>query len=397
MKPGPNDHWHLMSTRLKLREASWGRATEGLDLDAALTQGSPCSDLEKMAEFQNDRRRVKSVSDLIDIYLTSQYYARLGAATKASYNHYLRRIEDRFGSQSIDFLEARGARSVIRAWRDDVLSKHPRTADATMAVFKLVLNFAVDEEYINKNPLLVLRNILSASRRDVIWSDVQIAMVLRYAPRHLARVLLLAIWTGQRQADLLSLKWTSYDGKYIRLQQQKVSTRFSGRRVKVLVSKELRGVLAEIADEQLARANHIDPNRQVPRSEYILTTAKGIPWRKGFKCAWRKAVADAGVTGVTFHDLRGTFITLAHRAGSSVREIAEASGHDEKDCERVIRQHYLASGAELVISRLEMTKQFAPGDWTVPKTSGLASGYQARLTGPRRTRVWTPAHPLGTL
>lgn len=393
MNRGPNGHWHFGVARLRTREARWGRVAEVLEPGAGPSHESPNSDLERLIEIQKDRRQVQSVSDIIDVYLASQYYARLGDATKTSYDHYLRRIDDRFGSQRIDFLEARGARSIIRQWRDDVLSKHPRTADATIAVFKLVLNFAVDEEYINRNPLLVLRKILTDTRRDIIWSDAQIALVLRYAPRHLARVLLLAIWTGQRQADLLSLKWTSYDGKYLRLQQQKVSTRFSGRRVKVLASKELRRVLAEIAEEQAARAEHIDPKRRVPRSEYILTTAKGVPWRTGFKCAWRKAVGDAGVAGVTFHDLRGTFITLAHRAGTPIREIAEASGHDERDCERVIRQHYLASGAESVISRLEMTKQFAPSDWTVLKTPGLASEYQTRLTGPRRSKGDARASP----
>lgn len=395
MNRRPNVYFHLAADRLRAQQAQWGRA-EAPEPGLRPSQDPPNADLEKQLEFQKSRRQVRFISGIIDAYLASQYYANLGDATKASYDHYLRRIDARFGSQRVDFLEARGARSVIRQWRDDVLSKHPRTANATIAVFNLVLNFAVDEEYIDKNPLVLFRKILIGTRRDIIWSDAQIASVLRFAPRHIARVLMLALWTGQRQADLLSLKWTSYDGYYIRLQQQKVSTRYSGRRVKVLVSKELRRVLTEIADEQATRAQHIDPTRRVPRPEFILTTAKGLPWRSGFKCAWRRAVADAGVAGVTFHDLRGTFITLAHRSGASIREVAEASGHDEKDCERIIRQHYLATGAEEAISRLEMTKQFAPGDWVVLKTPSLGSGFEPRTTGPRRNKGDARASP-GTL
>jgi integrase len=56
-------------------------------------------------------------------------------------------------------------------------------------------------------------------------------------------------------------------------------------------------------------------------------------------------------SGVTFHDFRGTSITLAYRAGVASKDIAEASGHDEKECERVIRQHYLTSGADRVIQK----------------------------------------------
>ena len=41
------------------------------------------------------------------------------------------------------------------------------------------------------------------------------------APAHLHLPLLLALWTGQRQGDLLRLPWSAYDGAIIRLQQSK--------------------------------------------------------------------------------------------------------------------------------------------------------------------------------
>jgi len=91
----------------------------------------------------------------------------------------------------------------------------------------------------------------------------------------------------------------------------------------------------------------------------ILTTVDGASWKSGFKASWGAAIKDAGITGVTFHDFRGTFITLAYRAGVAIKDIAEASGHDEKECERVIRQHYLASGADEVIQKLESAGSYA--------------------------------------
>jgi integrase len=44
---------------------------------------------------------------------------------------------------------------------------------------------------------------------------------LERAPTHLRLPLMLALWTGQRQGDLLRLPWSSYDGKTIRLRQSK--------------------------------------------------------------------------------------------------------------------------------------------------------------------------------
>ena len=43
------------------------------------------------------------------------------------------------------------------------------------------------------------------------------AAFLEHAPAHLHLPLLLALWTGQRQGDLLRLTWSAYDGTHIRL------------------------------------------------------------------------------------------------------------------------------------------------------------------------------------
>ena len=347
------------SRHLNVLQTTWGaQSTSG---------GSPRAD--------------DTVTDVIVAYLASQSFQDLSVKTRKLYELYLRQIGEKFGPLPIRVFDERGARTAIRKWRDDSLSSRPRTADATIAMLRLLLNFAVEEEYVFRNPAAGLGRIHTTTRRDIIWSDSQISSFLAKAPRHLARTMLLALWTGQRQSDLLALRWDSYDGKYIRLQQRKAHRGTTGRRVKILVSGELREILGEIEREQLARAAHADPRKRVPRPDTILATARGHTWQKGFKAAWRKAVADAGISGVTFHDLRGTFITLSHRAGASIRDIAEASGHDENECERIIRHHYLAEGAEQVISTLSSNKQFAPAQWMAASEHGWT-----RVTGPRYAR-----------
>ena len=62
-------------------------------------------------------------------------------------------------------------------------------------------------------------------------------------------------------------------------------------------------------------------------------------------------MARAAIGELHFHDLRGTFVTEAYRKGASIAEIADITGHSEKDAERIIRKHYLVSDA--AITRLE--------------------------------------------
>ncbi len=364
---------------------------------AAFAHGKPNAQIRQVPS-----RSLETLHDLTNLYRASSYYRDLGEKTKESYELYLGRISAEFGDWPISAFEERGARTAIRQWRDDDLAHQPRTADFTIGVLRRLLNFAVDEEYIDRNPVTLLGRIHKTTRRDSIWSDRQIVAFLAKAPRHLARVLLMAVWTGQRKADLLRLTWDSYDGTHIRLQQRKARGS-RGRRVKVFVSAELRKVLAEIRREQIARSEHADPKKRVPRPSVILTTGMGLPWQGGFNCAWRTAVRNARIKGLTFHDLRGTFVTLAHRAGATMKEIAEATGHDEFECERVIRHHYLASGAELVISRLEAVAGFTSEKWDEGDLTreidqsdtgaglDVQIGSEAkpgdRFTGPRRSRA----------
>ena len=56
---------------------------------------------------------------------------------------------------------------------------------------------------------------------DKVWTDADEAAFLASAPRHLHLPLILALWSGQRQGDLLRLPCGAYDGNTIRLQQEK--------------------------------------------------------------------------------------------------------------------------------------------------------------------------------
>ena len=81
--------------------------------------------------------------------------------------------------------------------------------------------WALEGGLVDANPCTRMGRLYGEARADKIWKDKDEANFNAKAPVHLHLPLLMALWTGQRQGDLLALKWWAYDGQYIRLTQSK--------------------------------------------------------------------------------------------------------------------------------------------------------------------------------
>jgi integrase len=180
--------------------------------------------------------------------------------------------------------------------------------------------------------------LYEADRADKIWTADSIKAFCSVASAELQAGLLLALWTGQRQGDLLRLGWSAYDGSHIRLRQGK-----TGKRVTIPVGVPLKAAL------DLARSTR-------PPATTILVNSYGKPWTEdGFRASWGKAFGRAGLGDLHFHDLRGTAVTRLALAECSVPQIAAITGHSLKDVEAILQTHYLSGTldlAELAIVKL---------------------------------------------
>ena len=63
--------------------------------------------------------------------------------------------------------------------------------------------------------------LYESDRSEIVWTAEDIRAFCSVASVELQAALLLALWTGQRQGDLLRLTWKDYDGTYIRMRQSK--------------------------------------------------------------------------------------------------------------------------------------------------------------------------------
>lgn len=306
-------------------------------------EGSPGSP-EFMASYQAAVDKLKhrdtdTLATILDSYESSADFKRLADKTRADYKKHLKAISAQFGDFPVAALPDRRTRGRFLEWRDTLALTSRRNADYRFAVFARALSWAQGRGLVLANPLERPGRLYRADRNDAVWTAGDEAAFLEKAPAHLHLALHLALWTGQRQGDLLTLTWSAYDGQYLKLRQRK-----TGRRIVIPVSAQLRAVL------ETAKTNRKD-------AVTILTTANGRTWTSsGFRASWRKACEAAKVTDLTFHDLRGTAVTRLAQAGCTVAEIATITGHSLKDVGAILDSHYLSRDlalAESAIRKLE--------------------------------------------
>lgn len=282
------------------------------DEDEPFTPSSPAFMRAYLAaiEASAKARTAGTFQSISDAWEKSQDFVRLAPRTKLDYWAAKAKIDAKWGPYPLDVIEDPKIRPRFLDWRDEMGKRSARQADAVFGVLRIILEWGRNRGLIALNHATRPRKLYRADRSDKLWLPQHLDAFRAAAPPHMLLALELALWTGQRQADLLKLGWASYDGERLTLRQGKRK-----RKVDMPVAAPLKALLDAAPKTALT----------------ILTAANGKPWSTSpkptyFQHQWRKVMLAAGVDGLHFHDLRGTTCTLLAEAGATPSEIAAMLG-----------------------------------------------------------------------
>jgi integrase len=273
-----------------------------------------------------------SLLTILQSFQASSDWDELAERTRRDYVKLIQIIEREFSDFPLSGLSDQRTRGIFMEWRDKRAKASRRQADYGWQVLARILSWAHGRGLVPANPCEKGGRLYRGSRAECVWTDADEVAFLASAPRHLHLPLILALWTGQRQGDLLRLAWQQYDGQVIRLQQGKTGTR-----VVIPVGAPLKMALDAVGG----------------KSGPILLNSDNDPWTAdGFRSSWRKACSAAGVVGVTFNDLRGTAVTRLALAECTEAEIATITGHSLRDVRSILDAHYLHRDPALAVSAI---------------------------------------------
>jgi integrase len=260
-------------------------------------------------EYQYDRTRAlpspviaDSLAMMIQAYQASPEWKRLAPATADRYIRYLRPLlpHAQFSAREL-------TRKLVTTIRNQIVgTEKPAAANAFVRATSALYAWGMENDWVDTNPTFRIRPL--AGGHFPAWTPAVAAQSLEILPEHLRRLVLLALYTGQRRADLCRLAWSNYDGARIRLIQGKTGTS---------LVIPVHPVLQMAMDGWERQATT------------ILVNARGRPWKPGTASHGMKLAIDRlGLPkGWNIHGLRKLAAANLAEVGCSALEIAAITGH----------------------------------------------------------------------
>lgn len=255
--------------------------------------------------------------------------------------------------------------TLVKAWHATLPAKRPTLRAHAYALLRTILNDAVRDEIIAKNPCTI-RGASSAKRVKKIRPATlaELEVITREMPERLQAMVVLASWCAMRFGELAELRRKDIDGDTIHVRRGVVRVRGENGGVEMIVGtpKTDAGVRDIVMPPHVVPVieahleHHTGPGREallfpavngghiVPSSLYGRAATDDKPgW--GFYEARRKAGRD----DLRWHDLRHSGAVLAALSGASLAELQGRLGHSTTQA--AMRYQHVADGRDRALAQ----------------------------------------------
>ena len=274
------------------------------------------SSVEKGEYLHHTVGKVKTLSDAIERYLAEVLPHKPKDAKNVK--RHLLRWKDELGSLTLSKIRM----SDLSKIRDKLLiektsrgkERSPSTVVRYISSLSHLFSISINEwEWVKENPVKLMKKPKNAQGRTRYLSKEEVPLLLQECKNskspYLFTIVLLALQTGMRQGEILSLRWDEIDfeNHWVYLKRTKNDSPRT-----VPLSSE---ILAILNDSKHKLLNLVFPSPNNPE--------KSIDIRK----SWVTALKRAKIYNFLFHDLRHTTASYLAMEGYGYGQIAEILGH----------------------------------------------------------------------
>lgn len=190
--------------------------------------------------------------------------------------------------------------------------RSPSSVNRELELLSRIFSYAVERGELDNNPFkgvkkLAVNNLMTRYLTPNEENRLMNALTGRRA--HLRPIVLIALHTGMRRGEILSLRWEQVD--FSRNSIQLLRTK-SGKPRSIPMNKVIKDVLRRMRNDD---CEYVFRNRRTDKS---VTDIKN---------AFKAALKEAGIEKLRFHDLRHTAGTRMADANIPITAISDILGH----------------------------------------------------------------------
>lgn len=262
--------------------------------------------------FKTTESKKHTLSDLIERYITNVLPSKPKSQLKQA-------AQLRWWQSEIGYLTLSEVTPARLGEARDKLQRgrQPATVVRYMAALSHAFTIASNEwEWLEDNPLRKVRKPAEPRGRVRFLDEDERARLLEACRQSecesLYPVVVLALSTGMRQGEILSLEWPQIDltRGYIYLSVTK-----NGERRTVPLVSHAKQLIADLSKVRRIDTNLVFPSTVKPQAPIAI------------RRPWGEALQSAEIQDFRFHDLRHTAASYLAMNGASLAEIAEILGH----------------------------------------------------------------------
>lgn len=237
---------------------------------------------------------------LFEKYEQSSAFAKLSPSSKETYQYCANRLAVELGNTDVTEMRRSTFIALQSKYRD-----RPALANLLSRVASIALSYAVDMDILPANPVAGMKNLKTGSHMK--WEANEIRSVIKIDDRKISTAVALAWYTGQRESDILKMRWSDIKDGYINVIQDKTK-----QELKIKVHEDLVRYLETLKGDE--------------PGEYYIVSGKTRMTGPAFRTSFRRRMDRIGMRK-TFHGIRkGVACSLAEN-GVSMKGIAAILGH----------------------------------------------------------------------
>lgn len=284
---------------------------------------------QEKALMARARRRAKANIPTITIAeLVSAFQARtdIRETTRAANSYHVKPILELFGPRRVASITLDDVRIFSEIQRGRKVGQS--TINRRLSILRAACNWGVSEGMLKESPIRAMRLQHAPSRRIEPPTIPEIDRLLKHAPEHIQRIILLGLYTGARPGpcELFRLRWDDIllDEGVIYMpcayKSQKVSARY------VPIHEALLPKIRAWKKQDGAACSCVIHYRGKPVKRVSET--------------WRRVRDKAGISRkIRPYDLRHAFATISMAESGDIKSIAEIMGHSNYNMLLSVYQH----------------------------------------------------------